>query len=337
MLASREAIAIVPAPIPQSAFARDVLRGLSAVLKTIPSKYFYDERGSRLFEQIMDLDDYYPTRCEREILQKHAPAIAAAMPDRRLRVLEAGAGDGRKTEILLRQLLKGGRSCEYVPIDICPQSIAKLTHSLDERLPNSALRIRGLVAEYFEALGRLERASPSRNLVLFLGSNIGNFDHDQSKDFLKRLRQLLRPGDLALIGFDLKKDLEILRRAYDDDRGVTREFNFNLLDRINRELGGCFERGAFRHHATYNLCAGCMESWLVSVRDQEVPIHALDRVFALRAWEGIRVERSYKYDLDQIEALALATGFGARQHFFDGQRYFVDSLWEATPLLESRL
>ena len=131
------------------------------------------------------------------------------------------------------------------------------------------------------------------------------------------------------MGFDLKKDLDTLHRAYNDARGFTREFNLNLLDRLNRELGAHFDRRRFAHYGSYNVLQGCMESWLVSREEQEVPIDALQRTFAFRAWEGLHVERSHKYDLAEIEGLAAAAGFDVRQHFFDGASYFVDSLWRA--------
>jgi uncharacterized SAM-dependent methyltransferase len=192
------------------------------------------------------------------------------------------------------------------------------------------LHIQGLAADYHEALADLAREHAGRDVVLFLGSNIGNFTHARSRHFLRRLRRSLRPGDLALVGFDLVKDPDVLRRAYNDAAGVTREFNFNLLDRINRELGGTFDRHRFTHCGTYNVRQQRMESWLVSTVDQEVLIRSLGRSFAFRAWEGIHVESSYKYSVPQIEALATAGGFHVRRHFFDARGYFVDSLWEAS-------
>jgi uncharacterized SAM-dependent methyltransferase len=185
------------------------------------------------------------------------------------------------------------------------------------------------VADYFEGLALLRAQQAERNLVLFLGSSIGNLSHHEAAGFLKRLRRSLNEGDHALIGFDLKKDLRLLQLAYDDPAGVTREFNLNLLDRINRELGGRFDRRRFRHHAVYNATDGCMESWLMSVEAQEVWIGELGRTFAFDAWEGIHVERSCKYNLTQIAALADAAGFRVERHFFDRRRYFADSLWQA--------
>lgn len=312
---------------PSGAFARDVLEGLSRNPKSIPSMYFYDAAGSRLFQRITELEEYYLTRCEAEILKTHALEIAAAVFPGPFRLVELGAGDGRKTEILLRRFLEAGLQFEYVPVDICRQSVLDLTAALHRRF-NTSLRVRGIVAEYFDGLVALGRGGGEPNFVLFLGSNIGNLSPWDSQRFFRRLRESLSPGDCALVGFDLKKDFEILHRAYNDAAGVTRLFNLNLLDRINRELGGGFDRRRFTHYGPYNLRDACMESWLVSIEDQEVPIRALGRAFSFRAWEGIHVERSHKYDLAQIEAFASGAGFRIRDHFFDVRRWFVDSLWE---------
>jgi dimethylhistidine N-methyltransferase len=247
-----------------------------------------------------------------------------------VRVIEIGAGDGHKTEILLHRLLAAGIELEYVPIDICREAVVSLTAKLRRTLGPRSMRLRGVVADYFDGLAALREPSAARNLVLFLGSSIGNFGPGQSRRLLRALRRTIRPGDLvALIGFDLKKDVRILLPAYDDAAGVTREFNFNLLARINRELGGSFDRRQFDHHAAYNFRLGCMESWLASRRRQHVDIDALGRSFAFEAWEGIRVERSYKYDLSQIESLAAASGFEPAAHLADDRGWFADSLWEA--------
>jgi L-histidine Nalpha-methyltransferase len=309
------------------AFARHVVKGLSRSPKSLSSMYFYDAEGSRLFQRITELEEYYLTRCEAEILETHAAEIVAAVLPGPFRLVELGAGDGQKSEILVRRLLDAGLSFEYVPIDICRKSVADLAAAFSSRF-NGSLRVRGIVAEYFNGLASLGWAGRRPNFVLFLGSSIGNFSHAGALQFFRRLRESLRPGDFVLVGFDLKKDLEILHRAYNDSEGVTRLFNLNLLERINRELGGQFDRGRFAHYGAYNIRKACMESWLVSLVDQEVPIHALGRSFSFRAWEGIHVECSHKYDLSQIESFASAAGFRVQKHFFDRRRWFVDSLWQ---------
>jgi len=313
-----------------SSFARDVLRGLAKSPKGLPSSYFYDARGSRLFQQITRLDEYYLTGCEREILRAHATDIARATGEQPFRLVEAGAGDGHKTEILLRELVRRGQTFEYSPIDICRPALVQLLDKLRRRFEPGSFRMHGLAGDYFDALRALQRRSSMRNLVLFLGSSIGNFTHAQATRFLKRLRRTLRPGDLTLIGFDLKKDPSVLQAAYDDSLGITREFNFNLLDRMNRELGADFDREKFEHRATYNAAEGCMQSFLVSRADQGVTIEAVDRRFQFAAGELLQVENSFKYDLPQIERFAAECGFRVRQHYFDRRHFFTDSLWEVT-------
>jgi dimethylhistidine N-methyltransferase len=310
-------------------FTRDVRRGLSRQPKSLSSAWFYDDRGSRLFEQITRLEEYYLTRCEREILSTHARQIGQQLGREPFRILEIGAGDGHKTQILLQQFVERELEFEYVPIDICQRSIVDLVGKL-RRTTQGDFLVRGIVAEYEEALDVLRSHQPMRNLVLFLGSSIGNFNHVQARRFLRGLRDSLAPGDLALIGFDLKKDPQVLQRAYDDSAGVTREFNLNLLDRINRELGGRFERRQFQHQAAYNSAEACMESFLLSTTAQTVRIDALDQTFDFAPWEAIKVECSYKYDPPLIQSLAAASGFQPLEDFSDSRQYFVDSLWVAT-------
>ncbi|MEN6495157.1 MAG: L-histidine N(alpha)-methyltransferase [Thermoguttaceae bacterium] len=313
---------------PAAAFARDVLQGLLATPKSLPARSFYDERGSRLFQEIMELPEYYLTRCEREILHRGKCQLAGAVAREPFRLVELGAGDGRKTRILLRHFLAERLEFNYVPVDICRETIADLADSLHHHDGLATLSVHGIVAEYFDALHLLSQRSAERNFVLFLGSNIGNFDPFDARQFLAGLRESLNPGDLVLIGFDLKKAPEILHRAYNDAQGITREFNLNLLDRINRELGGRFDRRRFVHYGSYNVLQSRMESWLVSTEAQRVEIRQLGEVVTLEPWEGIHVECSYKYDLSEIETMADSTGFCVQAHLFDAQKYFVDSLWQ---------
>lgn len=308
-------------------FARDVSRGLSRRPKSIPSRYFYDDIGSRLFQRISELPEYYLTRAEREVLRTYAPHAVAGWHARQFRMVELGAGDGQKTSLLLHHYLTAGLRFDYVPIDICQSAMIGLTRTLERHLGDHDLRVEAIVAEYFDALASLDsHAGPT--LVLFLGSNIGNFAPREARRLLRRLRSSLRPGDRLLIGFDLKKDPALLVPAYNDAQGVTREFNFNLLQRINRELGGEFDCERFRHYGPYNVARGRMESWLVSLVEQQIAVRELDLVFAFAEGEGIRVERSYKYTIEQIERMARGSGFRVRRHFFDRRGWFADSLWE---------
>lgn len=308
-------------------FAADVLAGLSRRPRSLPCKYFYDETGSRLFQQITETQEYYLTRCEAEILHQSCGALGRLMGCGPFRLVELGAGDGRKTGILLRHFLQCGLDFQYVPVDICGEAINVLVDRLGRQYVDPPLLICGLAAEYFDALGWLKGQDTLRNLVLFLGSSIGNFNRRQTRRFLMRLRRSLNPGDYVLLGFDLKKDLQLLHRAYNDAGGVTRRFNLNLLQRINRELDGNFNLDQFQHLGYYNAARGRMESWLVSTSEQRVCLGQLGQTFSFRAWEAVHVENSYKYDVREIEELAAGAGFAVERHLFDSQRYFVDSLW----------
>jgi len=312
------------------AFALDVLVGLSEQQKSIPSKYMYDDEGSRLFERITRLPEYYPTRCEIENLEKHRESIANHMGDQPFNLVEFGPGNGRKTSILIEYFLEKKMDFRYVPIDISDGAMNKLTDEMKSSFP--ALELEGLVSDYFSGIKWLNRRYNRRNLVLFLGSNIGNFNHGKARFFLRNLWNCLNDGDIALIGFDLKKDIELLIKAYNDEKGVTRDFNINLLKRINRELGGQFDLDSFRHAGLYNVIRGAMESYLISRREQEVYIEEIGRSFHFRPWEPIHMEYSYKYLESDIDTIAQETGYIVREHFYDTRRYFIDSIWEVKKL-----
>ncbi len=311
---------------PRRDFAYDVLVGLSERPKRLPSRYFYDDEGSRLFQRIMALPEYYPTDCETEILTAHAAHIVEPMLRGPFNVVDLGAGDGAKTRILLEHLRRVGADFTYVPIDISEGAMRELVHNVHARLPG--VRVDGLVCEYTAGVHFLGREHRERhNLVLFLGSNIGNFNAVQARAFLRRLWSVLRAGDFALVGFDLKKDIEVLLAAYNDSQGVTAQFNLNLLRRINRELGANFDLEAFRHFGTYNVFSGAMESYLVSLEPQVVRVEAVEQAFAFDAWEPIHTEYSYKYLRSDIESLAHDTGFELHTQFEDPRGYFADALW----------
>ena len=309
----------------KEAFARDVLIGLSSNPKRISSKYFYDTEGSRLFQKITDLPEYYLTRCEFEIFEYHKEAIAEILHEESFNLVELGPGDARKTRILLKYFLEEGLDFEYIPIDISESALEGLTASMGVEFPE--LRVHGLVSEYFNALNWLKNLNHRRNVVLFLGSSIGNFNRDSSRIFLQSLWNCLNPGDYALIGFDLKKDIELLLKAYNDSRGTTREFNLNLLRRINRELCGNFEIDRFRHFASYNVFSGAMESYLVSKEIQTIMVQDIGQSFSFDPWEPIHTEYSYKYLESDIVKLAEDTGFAPVEQFYDPAKFFTDVLW----------
>jgi L-histidine N-alpha-methyltransferase len=307
-------------------FAVDVLMGLSATRKSLPSKYMYDDEGSRLFDLITTLPEYYPTQCEISVLETHRERIAQYAPKVPFNLIEFGAGSLRKPGILIERFLELNLDFTYVPLDISPDAMGILAESMAQRFPQ--VKMHALISDYFTGIQWLNRGDVRHNIVLFLGSNIGNFTRPQTEVFLRNLWNGLNHGDHVIIGFDLRKDIELLLAAYNDTRGVTAEFNLNLLRRINRELGGQFNLARFRHFGTYNVFNGAMESYLVSQDEQEVFIEAIGRTFPFHAWEPINTEYSYKYLETDIDLLARNTGFRVCEHLYDNNRYFIDSVWE---------
>ena len=304
---------------------RHVAEGLRRSHKTLSSMYFYDDEGSRLFQQIMALPEYYPTRTEFELFTRHQAALATALRPATTQepffLLELGAGDGLKTKILLRHLLETNAVFTYVPVDISGAALDGLAASLGEELPG--LRVEPIVADYSAAL-RLMATRPGRKVVLFLGSNIGNFLPADRLTFLRTLAAPLSPNDRLLVGFDLQKDPRTIRAAYDDAQGVTAAFNLNLLARLNRELGADFDLAHWQHYTDYDPLAGAVRSFLVSTRAQAVHLTALNQTLQFAAWETIHTENSYKFTGPQIEALATEAGLSATEFFTDEQNYFAD-------------
>lgn len=307
------------------AFALDVLNGLSEHPKRLQSKYFYDDEGSRLFQEIMGLPEYYLTNSEYEILQTHKETIAQFVSNEAFNIIELGAGDGLKTGILIEHFQKSGLDFRYVPVDISEAAMQTLTRSMNQKF--TGLDIFGLVAEYFEGLKWLSTSNDRRNIVLILGSNLGNFSKSQAKAFLRTLWNSLNNNDIVVTGFDFKKDIDLMLDAYNDSQGVTAKFNLNLLRRINRELGGNFDLNRFRFFATYNVFSGAMESYLVSLEAQEVFVKDIGQTFSFKAWEPIHTEYSYKFLESDIIGLAKSTGYAIEKQLYDSKRYFVDSVW----------
>ncbi|MTI22589.1 L-histidine N(alpha)-methyltransferase [Fulvivirga sp. RKSG066] len=305
-------------------FAQDVIKGLSDTPKQLPSKYFYDEKGDKLFQKIMALDEYYLTNSEYEILDTYKSQLLSLFGSDvgKFNLVEFGAGDGYKTKVLLKHFLEKEARFKYVPIDISGNVLNILENSLKKELPD--LKVEGIENDYFRALQQLEN-NGTRNVVLFLGSNIGNFTGDQAFNFLKGLYDGLHRGDMVMIGFDLKKDPSVILKAYDDSEGVTRAFNFNLLDRINKELGANFDLDKFRHFPSYNPQTGTTESYLISTERQQVELQG--QVIDFDPWESIHMEISQKYGMRDVSNLALQAGFTIAQNFYDKNSYYVDSVW----------
>jgi L-histidine N-alpha-methyltransferase len=309
-------------------FARDVFHGLSQSNKSLPCKYIYDDEGSELFCRIMELSEYYLTDCEKNSLELHKQIITEEIGTEGCNIVELGAGDGTKTEILLDEFLKRERELHYCPIDISTSAVSNLSERLDRKFPG--LEINGLVTDYFRGLTWISQQDSTRNVVLFLGSNIGNFSPKEASTFLKHLRESINTGDYLIIGFDLKKDIDTMVRAYNDSEGVTEQFNFNILRRINRELGGQFEMDRFHYRSTWDSIDGAMKSYLISTCNQSVHVSVLDRTFTFVEDEALHTESSYKFTPEQCASMAKEAGFDVIENFFDKRNYFIDSLWVAT-------
>jgi dimethylhistidine N-methyltransferase len=306
-------------------FALDVLNGLANEPKAIPCKYFYDDEGDRLFRCITELPEYYLTNSEYEIFQKHKNEIARALDVDEFNLIELGAGDGMKTKVLLEHFYRIGLSVTYIPIDICESAIINLIQSFkDCRID---IIIDGLVTDYFRGLKWLSQTGDQRNVVLFLGSNIGNFTASESRLFLHKLRSAMNTDDFLLMGFDLKKNITVLNNAYNDTQNVTAEFNLNVLRRINDELGGDFNTNAFNYYSGYDVRTGAIESYLVCKKAQTVHVDALNQSFSFKKFEAIHTESSHKYLKSDVKKMAESAGFEIIRNFSDSRNYFIDSLW----------
>jgi L-histidine Nalpha-methyltransferase len=307
-------------------FARDVEKGLSAPQKYLSSSFFYDEVGSIIFQQIMDLPEYYLTRCEAEILNTHRQSLLEMFnTETGFDLLELGAGDGAKTTILLEHFLKQGADFSYGAIDISPSAVAGLEAQLKAQFPTLGLQM--VAEDYFSGLKQLQLTAKRRKIVLFMGSTVGNFNPKAAIAFLKQLRPYMNETDLFCIGFDLKKQPQMILDAYNDAQGVTAEFNYNLLRRMNEELKADFNVEQFEHAPIYHPQNGCAESYLVSKVNQNVYIEALDKTFSFKAWEAIHTEVSYKYSLQDMEDMAKMAGFVVKKCFFDRKQYFCNAIW----------
>ena len=308
-------------------FYRDVIKGLTATPKFLESKYFYDAAGDRLFQEIMRSPEYYPTGCETEILARHSQDIIKAIRSNTgdFDLVELGAGDATKTRYLLEEMLAQGVDFTYFPVDISKNVLRSLGQSLPDQLPS--LHWEGLHGEYFEMLQEAGERSGKNKVVLFMGANIGNFTPEDALLFCLSIREQLRPGDLLMIGFDLKKEPNTILNAYNDRKGITRAFNLNLLSRINRELGADFNIGHFEHYPTYDPLTGACKSYLISLRKQRVRIGA-DVYVDFQENEPVYMEISQKYSLEETNRMASSSGFEPIIHFMDGKRWFADSLWK---------
>jgi dimethylhistidine N-methyltransferase len=310
---------------PSAEFAKDVAKGFSQTPKRLPSLYFYDERGSLLFEQICDLPEYYLTRAETDILQRFSQEILMHItPDTRL--VELGSGSSRKTEILLESVLNRHGEAHYCPIDISAEILLNSARALKNTFPQ--LDITTVADRYEAGLDKVHLLDEKPCLIMWLGSSIGNFTRSEATEFLNGLRIRMRPADRLLVGIDLRKEASILEPAYDDSQRVTAAFNLNLLDRINRELQADIDVHTFEHKAIYAEEEGRIEMHLVSTCEQEITIAALGEKFSFAAQESILTEYSYKYSRGEITTLAENTSFRLLEQWFDIDEKFSLNLLE---------
>jgi dimethylhistidine N-methyltransferase len=319
----RHAVESNDADADRAEFAREVARGLGQNPKSLPCRYFYDARGSALFERICELPEYYLTRTEHGILESRAADIAAGLPQP-ITLVELGSGSSIKTRTVIETLLSRQGKLRYVPIDISASALSESTQALTSDYPE--LRITGLALEYRAGLRRLRTSITGPKLELWLGSNVGNFERGEAAAFLAEVGTLLGPDDRLLCGIDLRKDPGVLEAAYDDPQGVTAEFNLNLLARINRELGGNFDLTAFRHRSGYEPDPGRMAMFLVSQRAQVVRIATLGQAFRFAAGEAIHTESSFKYSVREIAELAQGARLRIEHQWYDAQQWFCVTL-----------
>lgn len=308
-------------------FYKDVIAGLKSTPKRLNSKYFYDANGDKLFQELMSCEEYYPTNCELEIFTRQTAGICDAMigDGDAFDLIELGAGDAMKSTFLLKYLLAHKADFSYLPIDISANVISYLNVTLPVTLPG--LKIAGLNGDYFDMLKKAAARSDRRKVVLFLGSNIGNMPVSDAEGFCRELRNHLSPGDMVLIGVDLKKNPKTVLAAYNDKDGITKRFNLNLLERINRELNADFHLSKFEHYPTYDPETGACKSYLISTADQQVKIGKDSISFARD--EYIYMEISQKYSVMQTNQMAENAGFKPLEIFFDSKKWFIDAVWMA--------
>ncbi len=310
----------------RTALIDEVQRGLRRRPRTLVPWMLYDAEGSRLFDCITTLPEYYPARLERDIFADNAEAIIAAAGSgdtRPLRLLELGAGTAAKTGILLKAAASRRSEVVYVPIDVSSDALEAACESIGCLLPG--VQLQPLVANYVSHPPQLERFDGT-TLAMYIGSSIGNFSPEEARTILSNLRSELRQGDALLLGTDMVKDEETLVRAYDDREGITAAFNLNILDRLNRELGANFDTACFRHRARWNRAQSRIEMHLESTRDQRVDIPAAELRLEFAAFETIHTESSYKFTRTTLRALLDDAGFTIERTWTDPRQWYTLTL-----------
>ena len=310
-----------------TSFKQEVFEGLTNFPKYLSSKYIYDKKGDKLFQDIMAMPEYYLTNCEYDIIKTHTKAIAEIFQhkDDGFDLIELGAGDGKKTKVLLKYLSENNVEFNYKPIDISQNAIDSLAKNLKQELPK--VKVDPEIGEYFKVLERLKTFNKRKKAIVVLGSNIGNLLHPQAIDFLSKLKDTMAKDDLLFMGFDQKKDPEIILQAYNDKAGVTAAFNKNILERINTELDANFNTKNFRHWETYDPETGTAKSFLVAEKEMTVTIDAIALNIHFEKWETIHTEISQKYDDKIVEWLAKESGLRIENDFIDKKGYYKNYIF----------
>lgn len=317
------------APALETQFEIDVYKGLTDFPKHLSSQYFYDSTGDKLFQDIMNMPEYYLTDREFEILSENTAEIAALFTqgNESFKLIELGAGDGKKTKILFKYLSENSFKFKYQPIDISQNALDGLEKSLQEELPQVSVETRQ--GTYFETLEQINTENGTKKVILFLGSNIGNLLHPQAVEFLKSVQDLMQENDLLFVGFDMKKNPQIILDAYNDPNGITAAFNKNVLTRINRELEGNFDLDKFRHWEVYDPETGTAKSYLIAMEAQTILLKKLDLQVNFEVWETIHTEISQKYDDRTIEWLADKSGLEIVTKFSDAKDHYKNYVFSS--------
>lgn len=312
----------------ETQFEEDIYQGLTEFPKHLSSKYFYDVKGDKLFQDIMNMPEYYLTDCEFEIFEQHKEEIANqfSTTSEKFSLIELGAGDGKKTKILLKQLIENNTAFKYQPIDISQNVLNQLEGSLKNEVPDLEVEIGQ--GTYLEALEKIHLKNGVRKVILFLGSNIGNLLHPQAIEFLKSIQELMSADDLFFVGFDQKKNPQTILDAYNDKTGITEAFNKNVLTRVNTEMGADFDLDSFLHWEVYNPETGTAKSYLVSKEEQSVHIEKLNLKVDFKPWETIHTEISQKYDDETITWLAEKSGLQIETFFGNENDYYRNYIFK---------
>lgn len=306
-------------------FLKDVVRGLLGSPKAIPSSYFYDEEGSRLFQQIMQLEEYYLPEAELEIINQRTGKIIddLNLKNYTLDVIELGAGDGSKTLNFLQQATNSGVRIHYYPLDISPEILKTNISLINRHLPTT--KVNPVAGDFLDTLSNIPKTGNQR-IILFMGSNIGNLTDMEIVNLLRYIGSNLEPEDAVLIAFDLKKCPKTILRAYNDSKGITRKFNLNLLHRINRELNGDFDVSRFDHYPLYDPVSGTVNSYLISKCEQTVQLDNGKYTFRFAPFEAINTEISRKFSLTQIEQICTRSGFKVSAYYAVKKEHYTLTL-----------